>query len=119
MDADTVDDFARGRCVTSNISLIKIDIEGSELFLLRGGTETLVESRPIVIHEVEERHCERFGHSSQDVFDEFDRSGFLPFEYEPGARALERRTGHRPANSVAFIHESGVEHVQCLLAVER
>jgi hypothetical protein len=40
----------------NNVGLIKIDVEGHELAVLSGATETILKSRPYVIVEAEERH---------------------------------------------------------------
>ncbi|CAM3186564.1 FkbM family methyltransferase [Mycobacterium colombiense] len=40
----------------TDIGLIKIDVEGHELAVLRGATETLARHRPAVVVEAEERH---------------------------------------------------------------
>jgi FkbM family methyltransferase len=42
--------------VTGRISFIKIDVEGHELSVLQGGTETLRRHRPNLLIEIEQRH---------------------------------------------------------------
>lgn len=39
-----------------NISFIKIDVEGAEIEVLKGGTDTIRKSRPIVLLEMDELH---------------------------------------------------------------
>lgn len=39
-----------------DVGLVKIDVEGHELAVLRGATGTLAHSRPVVLVEAEERH---------------------------------------------------------------
>ena len=39
-----------------NVGLVKVDVEGHELAVLRGGAETLTRNRPAVLVEAEERH---------------------------------------------------------------
>jgi FkbM family methyltransferase len=39
-----------------DVGFIKIDVEGNELAVLRGGRETISKSRPVLFIEVEERH---------------------------------------------------------------
>jgi FkbM family methyltransferase len=40
----------------TDIGLIKIDVEGHELAVLHGATETLTQQRPAIVVEAEERH---------------------------------------------------------------
>jgi FkbM family methyltransferase len=42
-----------------NVGLVKIDVEGHELAVLRGAADTLVRNRPAVLVEAEERHHPR------------------------------------------------------------
>ena len=49
------------------VKLIKIDIEGAEMFFFKGSTEFFKHHRPILIFETLESYCNRFGHSSIDV----------------------------------------------------
>lgn len=46
-----LDDFA-----LDGIGLVKIDVEGHELAVLRGAADTLVRNRPAIVVEAEERH---------------------------------------------------------------
>ena len=39
-----------------NICLIKIDVEGHELDVLKGATQTLLRERPVLLIEIEQRH---------------------------------------------------------------
>jgi hypothetical protein len=50
----TLDDICAG--AESRVSFIKIDVEGHELKVLRGGVETLRKHRPNLLIEIEQRH---------------------------------------------------------------
>jgi FkbM family methyltransferase len=49
-----LDDLCRD--VPGRISFMKVDVEGHELEVFRGGTETLKKHRPTLIVEIEQRH---------------------------------------------------------------
>jgi len=49
------------------IDLLKIDVEGAEMAVLKGGLRTLVEHHPIIAVELSAEHLARSGHSVKDV----------------------------------------------------
>ena len=59
-----------------DVSFIKIDVEGHELEVLRGGAETIATCHPLLLIEVEQRHLEL---SMEDVFSEVLRFGYRGF----------------------------------------
>jgi FkbM family methyltransferase len=61
IEVRTLDSFA-----LRDLSLIKIDVEGHELEVLRGGRETLRSERPVMMIEIEQRH-----HGERDIRDVF------------------------------------------------
>ncbi len=70
---------------TGRISFIKIDVEGHELHVLRGGVETLQRHRPNLLIEIEQRH------SSVPISETFRFLTSLGYEGEfldPGGRHL-------------------------------
>jgi FkbM family methyltransferase len=51
--------------------MVKIDVEGAELGVLRGGVKLLARSRPVVVFEHGLGGADRFGTIPEDVFDLF------------------------------------------------
>ncbi|MBI4507921.1 MAG: FkbM family methyltransferase [Chloroflexi bacterium] len=49
------------------IDMIKIDVEGAEMLVLRGAEAILVRDHPIVLFEAEERQTTRFGYSTIEL----------------------------------------------------
>ncbi|MDP1662668.1 MAG: FkbM family methyltransferase [Phycisphaerales bacterium] len=58
------------------IRFLKVDVEGAELMLFKGGTRFIKELRPVIFSEVEDRHCSGFGHTRQDVIDFMTSLGY-------------------------------------------
>jgi FkbM family methyltransferase len=90
----TLDEFARDLSM-DRLDLIKIDVEGAELKVLRGGRETLTRMRPVVILELFDAALRKSGASADAVrafFDDIgytllriaDATGSLAFGNEPG-----------------------------------
>lgn len=59
----------------TRIDLIKIDVEGAELQVLEGATETLRTSRPIVLFETGPGGADEYGTAPEQIFDVFARAG--------------------------------------------
>ena len=59
---------------TDRVAFLKVDVEGHELNVFRGGVETLTRHRPIILFECEARHLTR--HSMQDVFGFLESFGY-------------------------------------------
>jgi FkbM family methyltransferase len=51
------------------VDLIKIDVEGTELFVLQGAVETIKQWQPVVQVELRDTHCKRFGYKCDDIID--------------------------------------------------
>lgn len=59
------------------ISLVKIDVEGHEMDVLRGGRKLISEQKPIFIVEAEERHCNDAVQQVKDFFAQYHYQGFF------------------------------------------
>lgn len=67
--ACTTLDKALSRIETGRISLIKIDVEGGELNVLKGAERTLETHRPAIVCEIDYGRESRFGASAEDLYD--------------------------------------------------
>jgi FkbM family methyltransferase len=63
----SIDAFCQRQAV-DQVALIKIDVEGYELNVLKGASHTIAECNPWIICEIEERWCSRYGFSADSVF---------------------------------------------------
>lgn len=59
-----------------NVDLVKIDVEGHEMAVLRGGAETLRRCRPAILIEIEQRHLSM---PIDDVFRQIEELGYHLF----------------------------------------
>jgi FkbM family methyltransferase len=64
---DTLDRFCEKNSVRPDF--LKIDVEGSELFVLRGGEQTIRNHKPVIFCEILRKWCAKFGHRAGDVVD--------------------------------------------------
>ncbi len=67
VDVRRLDDVLRER--TFKIALIKIDVEGGELGVMRGAQNILTSDKPVLIFECGKGASEFYGTSPEDVFD--------------------------------------------------
>jgi FkbM family methyltransferase len=58
------------------IDFIKIDVEGEELSVLKGGTDTIREYQPKITMELNRNHLDRAGASPQEVLDYWDEQEY-------------------------------------------
>jgi FkbM family methyltransferase len=73
-------------------TLMKIDVEGHESFVIDGGPLALADaSLQALIVEINE-NCERYRVTQESVFDRIAQYGFRPCEYNPLKRELIERT---------------------------
>jgi FkbM family methyltransferase len=63
-------------------TLIKIDVEGAELQVLRGAVDTLERHRPFVLFEHGAGGADLYGTRPQDVFDLLDGAGLRIFDLD-------------------------------------
>jgi FkbM family methyltransferase len=71
------------------LDVVKIDVEGFETAVLRGGEGTIGRFRPVVMIEVVDAIQKRAGSSRAEVYEWFDEHGYEPF-------AIERNGELRP-----------------------
>lgn len=67
----TLDSFA-----LANASLLKIDCEGTELFVLRGAEELLARQKPVVIVEQKPGHAQKYGLGEKDAVPYLESLGY-------------------------------------------
>jgi len=66
----TLDTFCRDENVVPDV--IKIDVEGAELYVLEGAQEVLMKHRPLIFLSVHPRHIQQLGYSLDRLCDQID-----------------------------------------------
>jgi FkbM family methyltransferase len=91
----------------------KIDVEGSEFALFKGGSRLLREVRPVIFCEVTKRQCARNGHTRREVL-EFVRSahyGLYVYEKSGAVEAITPETADLPGDFLFVPSERTLEVV--------
>lgn len=100
-----LDDVVRELGVSPNV--VKIDVEGAELFVLRGAGECLAHAKPVVFCEILRRWTRSFGYEANDILALLGTAGYDCFEVagerlQPFMKMEESTT----ATNFVFLHES-------------
>jgi FkbM family methyltransferase len=81
-----LDDFKE---INKKIAFVKIDIEGAELFALRGMKQLLLRDQPIVLLEINPFFLEGFHIREQELRDFFAETGYSIFMYDAASKKLK------------------------------
>jgi FkbM family methyltransferase len=74
------------------VDLIKIDVEGFELPVIRGGAKLFARDRPYVVFESMNCHFEKFGYTPRDMYDHLNSMGYSIYlftEFLAGGQPLD------------------------------
>lgn len=74
----TLDSLVGSRGLGS-VELVKCDVEGAELQVLRGAERTLARFRPLLVVEIEARHLARYGSRPADVLAWLTARDYVPY----------------------------------------
>jgi FkbM family methyltransferase len=88
--------------------VIKMDIEGSELFALRGGVDLFERTRPILLAEFSDRRTAPYGYAAADIYDWLAERAYTLLRFDSPFRLVpdERRNAYDFDNLVACPDEA-------------
>jgi len=75
----TIDEFFEQQKLQS-IDVIKIDTEGAELSILKGGEKTLKEYKPSILLEFDDKNTTQFGYKRDDIVELLKTYGYTNFQ---------------------------------------
>lgn len=94
------------------IDFIKIDVEGAELFVFKGGSEVLKKFKPVIFTELFNPWTRNFGYSPNDMIEYMAGLGYLCYCTDDDLPKLNRVTNitseTKQANFI-FMHSSSLE----------
>ena len=81
IEAKRLDDFVREQNI-ERIDVIKIDIEGAELYALHGAIETIKKYRPSIFFELQPLNLRAYPYEATDVLEFFHEHDYTVFDLE-------------------------------------
>ena len=116
IEATTIDEFVTSHGL-KKVDVIKIDIEGAEMKAFNGMTETLRNSRPLIVCELCEEHQVRAGYTTQAVkkwmAETFDMQAFKVMESGKLKETPIEET--HLADNIVFVPHERVQEVKAFL----
>ncbi|MEO6213077.1 MAG: FkbM family methyltransferase [Vicinamibacterales bacterium] len=104
----TIDGFLRDR-PGGRVRLMKCDVEGAELMVLRGSAATIDRWRPLVFCELYESYCAQYGYSTKEVFDFFVARDYRCAQFDGGTYHLLEPAAYSGEGDVLFVpRETGL-----------
>ncbi len=90
----------------SPVAVIKCDVEGAELHVLKGAAQLLERWRPVLYVEMNEDFCRSYGHAPADVFQFVARFGYQGYTLsDDGIRTPVDATNCAAKTDVLFLPE--------------
>ena len=98
-----------------NLDLMKVDVEGAELGVVRGGLMTINLSKPTIFVELLRKWMKPFGSAPSDVFELLSKMGYVLFEiFEDHINEVSEIAVNTSATNFVFAHPSREKHLQVL-----
>jgi FkbM family methyltransferase len=88
------------------VSLVKIDVEGWEKFVLQGGRSFLTQFTPVVMMEFTEANTFSAGYLVQEIYDIMVEMGYNWYKYEKSKLTPDPKRLHYPYNNLIAVKNS-------------
>jgi|688.fasta_scaffold295990_2 FkbM family methyltransferase len=98
-----------------NVDLMKIDVEGAELGVIKGCLNSLEASKPTIFIELLRKWMAPFGSNPSDVSKVMVAMGYKIFEVmEDGIAPVDEISSDTPVTNFVFVHRSRPLHLEIL-----
>jgi FkbM family methyltransferase len=94
VEVETLDNLCE-RTGTERLNFLKIDVEGGELQVLRGGESAITRWLPALLVEIEARHAARYGNTPEDTVRWLAERGYTMFAWQGRWRRAGRVSADR------------------------
>ena len=101
------------------LQLLKCDIEGADLFAMKGARRTLEKHKPVVVIEVNSFFLEGFGLSNADLRSFFDGLGYRCFHYDDDGTLMPASLDGAVDDNYVFVHPENDARVRHRYASQR
>jgi len=111
-----LDDFCDDQKI-SIIDLIKCDVEGAELFVLKGGKKIIEKFKPIIFIEMLRKWEKKYNYHPNDIIDLMKSFNYLCFTIDTGKlKQIAKVTEVTKATNFIFFHK--IRHDNCIKEYE-
>ena len=100
------------------IGLVKCDIEGADLYAMRGARKLLQRHKPVVIIEITPWFLEGFGLAVNDVYGFFEELGYACYRYDEGGRLVPTPASEIVEDNWVFVHPENSSRLRAILPPE-
>jgi FkbM family methyltransferase len=100
----------------TNISFVKMDIEGAEYFALKGMRQLLQKHKPVILIEINPFFLDGFGIKEQDLRDFIADAGYKTFIYNQTSKNLEIFTDTYFESNYILIHADKTDAFKHLMS---
>lgn len=111
-----LDDVVEENAITS-MDLIKCDVEGNELFALKGGLKSIEKWKPVIFCEMLRKWCAKFDYHPNDIIEMLENIGYSCYVIENDTlRKISEVTEETTETNFFFLNSEKHELVVKMLA---
>lgn len=101
----TLDKLAERVSPSDDVLIVKVDVEGWETAVLKGGESVLSRSFPTALVVELNGWGERYGFDDDRTHEDLVSKGYVPVDYEPFHRRLSRRNQRHDSGNTIYVNE--------------